>query len=72
MPLDYFAEVAPDPRPLPTWGAYLQLSDTYDAEAAAAAQRGWPVRRFDGDHLTILTDPRPVVDRILELTVERL
>jgi len=48
-------------------GAYLQLSEGYGDEAAAARDLGWPVLERSGHHLWLLTDPERVVDPLLEL-----
>jgi len=48
--------------------AYLQLSPAYDAEAAEARRRGWPVERLTGGHLDLATRPSDVLaalDRLL-------
>lgn len=47
--------------------AYLQLSDAYAADAAAAEQRGWPVQRLVADHLAVLTRPEEVAAALLQL-----
>ena len=46
---------------------YLRLSPAYDDAAAEAADRGWPVDRVDGHHLTLVTDPAGVAGRIAAL-----
>jgi pimeloyl-ACP methyl ester carboxylesterase len=65
VPLSYFEESAPDPQewPPPTC-AYLRLSEAYEGQAEEAARRGWEVQTFDGDHLSILTDPDPIAELI--------
>lgn len=66
LPLSYFegSLAAPpgwDNRPM----AYLAFGDTYAAERADAAQRGWPTTTLSATHLHMLHDPDPVA---LELT----
>lgn len=69
LPLSYFTETAPEPQTVAAqWHTYVQLSDAYDAEAAAAVRSGWPVHRLEGDHLSILTRPEEtarVIDGIV-------
>ena len=65
VPLDYFEEVAPafdgwEQRPC----GYVRLSAAYDAAAAAAQERGWPVLRHEGHHLSGVTEPETVADAI--------
>lgn len=69
VPLAVLDEPAPDwPALAPPRGcAYLQLSSAYDREAAQALARGWPVRRLDGHHLSIMTDPSLVAATIVDL-----
>ncbi|WP_218125412.1 alpha/beta fold hydrolase [Glycomyces harbinensis] len=75
MPLSYFAETAPDPQAWPPrWCAYVRCSEAYDAEAAEAARAGWPVRRVEGDHLSLLTRPEEtarVIDAIVAASERR-
>lgn len=72
LPLSYFAETVPVPsgwaeRP----AAYLAFGDTYAAERAAAATRGWPVATLVGEHLHMLVEPVEVADAITDL-IDRL
>ena len=46
---------------------YVQTSEGYTAEHALAVQYGWPVARVDGHHLTLVTDPDVVAERIVDL-----
>lgn len=65
VPLSYFEETAPDPQAWPPPNcAYLRLSEAYERQAEEAARRGWEVQTFDGDHLSILTDPDPIAELI--------
>lgn len=68
LPLAYFSGTLANP---PGWddrpGAYLAFGDTYAAERAAAAKRGWPVRTLPGGHLHPLHDPEQVADALLAL-----
>jgi hypothetical protein len=63
-----FEEIHP---PAPRWPdapcAYLQLSDAYEAEAARAADLGWPVARLISYHLAPLTDPAGVAAAVRDL-----
>jgi hypothetical protein len=68
LPLSYFAESVAVPagwasRP----GAYLAFGDTYAAERAAAASRGWPVSTLPGEHLHMLVNPVEVAGAITDL-----
>jgi hypothetical protein len=71
VPLSYFREKLPVPS---GWddqpGAYLAFGDTYAAERAEAAARGWPVRTLPGEHLHMLIDPGQVAGSIGELVTE--
>jgi len=69
LPLSYF-----DGRPPVRSGwdrercAYLLLSEAYDAAAADARERGWPVAELPGaGHLGIVTEPAAVASALLEL-----
>jgi hypothetical protein len=68
LPLSYFAETVSIP---PGWpdrpGAYLAFGDTYAAERAAAAARGWPVVTLAGEHLHMVVDPPGVAAAIAGL-----
>ncbi len=65
-PLAIYTESIPDP-PVPMRSAYLQFSEAYDSEAAAAAARGWLVRRIAGNHLNMLVEPAAVADALLDV-----
>ncbi len=56
--------VAPIP---PRACGYLRLSDGYIAEAREAERRGWRVESADLGHLAMITDPRIVAERLVEL-----
>ena len=68
LPLAMFTEVHP---PVPRWpaapGAYLQLSEAYEDQAARARELGWPVARRPSHHLALLTEPGPVADSLCDL-----
>jgi hypothetical protein len=68
LPLAMFEETHP---PAPGWPdapcAYLQLSDSYAAEASRAAGLGWPVARLISHHLAPLTDPAGVAAAVRDL-----
>jgi hypothetical protein len=71
LPLSYFQRSLPvpagwDDRP----GAYLAFGDTYAAERAEAARRGWPARTLAGEHLHMLIEPERVTGEILALLAE--
>lgn len=63
---DFWAEPVPVPA---GWAAmragYLQLSAAYQAEAAEAARRGWPVRSLPGEHLDLLRRPAEVAAELV-------
>jgi hypothetical protein len=65
LPLSYFAESLPAPE---GWddkpGAYLAFGDTYAAERADAAARGWKVATLPGEHLHTLINPQEVAAAI--------
>jgi hypothetical protein len=56
LPLSYFETRVPVP---PEWtkvrSGYVLLSEAYEESAAAAATRGWPVKRLMGAHLDLVT-----------------
>ncbi len=66
LPLSYFEDTLSGP---PAWDnrpmAYLAFGDTYAAERADAAKRGWPTTTLAAGHLHMLHDPDQVA---LELT----
>jgi hypothetical protein len=68
LPLAMFEEVHP---PVPRWpdapAAYLQLSESYQDEAARARDLGWPVVSHPSHHLALLTDPALVAASAHEL-----
>lgn len=62
-------------RPEVEWtgpAGYVLLSEPYEADAASAQERGWPVRRLATHHLAPATDPEPVAQAILDVLVELL
>jgi len=68
LPLSYFEDSVPVPADWPARpGAYLAFGDTYAAERAAAAARGWPVATLPGEHLHMLVDPVGVATAITNL-----
>lgn len=69
VPLAFLEEPAPD---APRWAscrafAYLRLSSNYDAEADQARALGWPVDRYDGHHLSMMTEPAAIATAIVAL-----
>jgi hypothetical protein len=62
LPLAFYTEPLP---PVPdAWAGcrcgFLQFSAGYQEQAAAAHDRGWPVRELAGEHLHMLIDPDAV------------
>jgi hypothetical protein len=69
LPRAFYDESVPVPASWPPRRvAYLQLSPAYDADAAEAAARGWPVRSIPGHHLDLAPRPDLVATEILTLT----
>lgn len=68
LPLAFWDERVPVPAswPPPRVG-YLRLSPAYDAEAAAAAEQGWPVRSLPGLHLDLASRPAEVAAELVTL-----
>lgn len=68
IPISFYDSVIDVPvnwaRP---WAGYLRLSRAYEPAAAAAAERGWPVRRRDAGHLDTASRPYEVADDLIEL-----
>jgi pimeloyl-ACP methyl ester carboxylesterase len=71
VPLAFLKEARPDVE-WPGPAGYVQLSEAYSADATAAANLGWPVRRLPLHHLAAATDPDPVASAILEVLTEML
>jgi hypothetical protein len=68
VPVALFEERLPVPDGWPDAPCgYARLSDAYDAEAADARRRGWPVADVPGHHLEPLTDPANVATALLLL-----
>ena len=67
LPLAMFEEVHP-PVPWPDApAAYLQLSEAYEDQAAAARELGWPVAERASHHLAPLMDSALVAESLGEL-----
>jgi hypothetical protein len=67
LPLEFFEErVPPGARP-PGGAGYLLFSAGYEAAAAQARRRGWPVRDLPGSHLHPLVAPADVAGALIEL-----
>jgi pimeloyl-ACP methyl ester carboxylesterase len=60
--VDVIDEVMPDAPEPPA--VFVQLSETYAPETAAARARGWPVLVLDSHHLALLTDPETIADAV--------
>jgi hypothetical protein len=65
IPVTALYEVMPEVPEPPS--AYLQLSEAYESETAAARERGWPTIVLDRHHLALLTDPEAIVDALLAI-----
>jgi hypothetical protein len=67
LPLAFFEEAVP-PAARPLRGArYLLFSPGYQAAAAQARRRGWPVTELPGSHLHLLARPAEVARAIVGL-----
>ena len=62
VPVDVIDEVMPE-RPEPP-AVFVQLSEAYAPETAAAREHGWPVLVVDAQHLALLTAPREIADTL--------
>jgi hypothetical protein len=69
LPLSYFeARVAAPSGWAAAGGGYILLSaEAYGGQAAAAANRGWPVIELPGGHLDIAARPEPIAAAIVEI-----
>jgi pimeloyl-ACP methyl ester carboxylesterase len=71
VPVAFLKELRPEVE----WSGpagFVALSPAYDADADAAAELGWPVRRLESHHLAPATDPDPVAVAVLEVLGELL
>jgi hypothetical protein len=68
VPVETLDEVMPELPDPP--GVFVQLSETYAPETAAARERGWPVITLDAHHLALLTDPDAVADAVVRAARE--
>ena len=68
LPADFYDVAVPVPDVWPDGGArYIQLSAAYDAAAAEARRRGWPVSGEPaGAHLDIANQPGWIADLLAE------
>ncbi len=68
LPLRYFENLVKVPS---GWTeascGYVRLSEAFEAVAADAEERGWPVVRFTAGHLHLAVDPVSVCSAILSL-----
>jgi len=63
VPVDVIDEVMPElPEPP---AVFVQLSDAYAPETAAAREHGWPVLVVDAHHLAPLTAPGEIADTLV-------
>jgi uncharacterized protein YndB with AHSA1/START domain len=68
LPAAYVRSFLPVPaRWIDAPSGYLAFGDTYAAELAAARAAGWPTAAMDGHHLTLLSDPSGVAERVRDL-----
>jgi hypothetical protein len=68
LPITWFRESLPVVEAWPDAPCFfLCLSPAYEGEAAEAEAMGWPTRRLDAHHLSMVTDPRPTARAILAL-----
>lgn len=68
VPFAFLEATAPDDN---RWerlpAAFVQLSKGYEANAARAEQRGWPVRRAKLNHLAMVGEPAAVAELLSDL-----
>lgn len=71
VPLGFLEELAPKcSAPTTQYGcAYLQLSEAYRVEAEQSRASGWAVERFNGHHLSALTDLAGAARGIIDLAL---
>jgi hypothetical protein len=63
VPVDVIDEVMPElPQPP---AVFVQLSDAYAPETAAARAHGWPVLVIEAHHLALLTEPSEIADALV-------
>jgi hypothetical protein len=71
LPLTMLYESSP---PAPGWpnapGCFLQLSNSYEGEAARARELDWPVKQHLSNHLALLTEPGQVAESLRELLTQ--
>jgi hypothetical protein len=66
VPLLHLQEVAPAiDLPVGFPAGYVQFSSGYDDEARRSSERGWGVKRLNGDHLWPITHPVAVADALV-------
>jgi hypothetical protein len=65
LPLAFFQEPAPISDGWERFPCgYLRLSQMYDVRADQARELGWPVSRYEGHHLSMLTDPHDIAGHL--------
>lgn len=72
MPLAYYGNPPPAPAgwATETRCGYIWFGEPYDAEAAQAAELGWPTTHVPGTHLHMLTDPDGVAAAVLQIAAD--
>ena len=63
VPVEVIEEVMPEVPDPPA--VFVQLSEAYAPETAAARAREWPVLVLEMHHLALLTDPETIADAIV-------
>jgi hypothetical protein len=65
VPRAFYDEVVPVPDGWTAWPcAYLKLSEAYETAFDAAGEYGWVRREIDATHLSPLTEPERVADKV--------
>lgn len=68
LPRSFYDETVPVPDGWSEWPCgYVKLSSGYQALYEDATGRGWPGAEIDGHHLSLATEPGPVLDAIESL-----
>jgi hypothetical protein len=68
VPRSFFDHYPSVPDGWADWACgYLQLSSAYALESGIARDRDWQRAGLDGNHLSIYTDPKPVLAAVLAM-----